>query len=120
MQTVFREELFNSLLCYLADILVYSTTVAEHPGVVFVKLQQFGSKLVPNNCSLFKTEVLYLGHQASAEGIATDPKKIEAVSNWTVPTTLKELRSFVGFTSYYRRYIPRFMQVATPLHHSCL
>ena len=84
MQTVFREEIFNSLLCYLDDILVYSTTIAEHLErleVVFVKLQKFGLKLAPNKCSLFKTEVLYLGHQVSAEGIATDPKKIEAVSN---------------------------------------
>ena len=119
MQTVFREELFNSLLCYLDDILVYSTTIAEHLErleVVFVKLQKFGLKLAPNKCSLFKTEVLYLGHQVSAEGIATDPKKIEAVSNWAVPTTLKELRTFVGFASYYRRYVPQFTQVATPLH----
>ena len=60
--------------------------------------------------------MLYLGHQVSAEGIATDPNKIEAVVNWPVPTTLKELRSFVGFASYYRRYAPRFTQIATPLH----
>ena len=83
---------------------------------MIVKLQQFGLKLAPKKCSLFKTEVLHLGHQVSADGIATDPKKIQAVVNWTVPTTLKELRSFVGFVSYYRRYVPRFTRVATPLH----
>ena len=67
-------------------------------------------------CSFFRDEVNYLGHRVSAEGFATDPSKITDVTNWSTPSTLKELRSFLGFASYYRRYVSRFTQIASPLH----
>ncbi len=57
-----------------------------------------------------------LGHLVSAEGIATDPNKISAVKQWPVPTTLKALRSFLGFSGYYRRFVPGFSKIAGPLH----
>ena len=57
-----------------------------------------------------------MGHRISEAGIGTDPAKIEAVTNWPRPTTLKELRSYLGFCSYYRRYVPHFTQRAKPLH----
>lgn len=58
----------------------------------------------------------FLGHQISARGIDTDPEKISAVKSWPVPNTVKELRSFLGFCSYYRRFIEGFSQIAGPLH----
>ena len=58
----------------------------------------------------------FLGHQVSAEGVGTDSSKVSAVKNWKVPTTVKELQSFIGFCSYYRRFIKGFSQVAGPLH----
>ena len=120
MQTVFREELLSVLLCYLDDILVYSRTIVEHIerlDIVFAKLLQYGLKLEPRKCAFFKRHVIYLGHHVSAEGIATDPKKVDAVVNWPVPRTLKELRSSIGFASYYRRYVARFAQLASSLWH---
>lgn len=105
------------LLCYLDDILVFSKHISEHIrrlNVVFEKLAEYGLK--KKKCSFFRDEVSYLGHRISPEGIATDPSKIADVTNWPTPSTLKEVRSFLGFASYYRRYVPRFTHMASPLH----
>ena len=52
----------------------------------------------------------------SASGIGTDPEKISDVREWPIPTKLRELRSFIGFTSYYRRYVAGYSTIAKPLH----
>ena len=119
MQTVFRDELFTVLLCYLDDILVFSKSIEEQIerlDLVFSKLRHYGLKLQLKKCSFFKRSVIYLGHQISEQGISTDPEKINAVVNWPIPLTLKDLRSFLGFASYYRRYVRGFTQIASPLH----
>ncbi|KAI0214933.1 hypothetical protein LSAT2_033045 [Lamellibrachia satsuma] len=119
MQTAFREEMFSILLCYLDDVLVFSTTVAEQIqrlDTVFTRLAEYGLKLELKKCAFFQPEVQYLGHRVSAAGIATDPEKVAAVERWPRPDTLKQLRSFMGFASYYRRYVPRFTAIASPLN----
>ena len=65
---------------------------------------------------MFRKDVLFLGHTISAAGIATDPKKIEAVKEWPTPCTVKEVRSFLGLTSYYRKFILNYADKAKPLH----
>ena len=62
-----------------------------------------------------KTSVTYLGQVVSAEGVATDPKKIKAVEEWMTPSNLKEPRSFLGLCSYYQRFIQGFPTLAKPL-----
>ena len=57
-----------------------------------------------------------MGHVVSKEGVSTDPDKITAVTEWPQPTTVTEVRSFLGFVSYYRRFIPNFSKVAKPLN----
>ena len=119
MQMIFREELLQILLVYLDDIIVYSDTIADHLKRlerVFQKLREHGLKIEAEKCQFFQSRVKYLGHVVSAEGVATDPAKTEAVSQWPTPRTLKDLRSFLGFASYYRRFVPGFAQTAVPLH----
>src|SRR5215210_6891516 len=66
-------------------------------------------------CEFFKESVEYLGHVISAEGIATDPKKVEMVRIWPTPTTLKDVQSFLGLCNYYRRFIQDYSKIAAPL-----
>jgi hypothetical protein len=66
-------------------------------------------------CEFFKESVEYLGHIISAQGIATDPKKVETVREWPTPANLKDLQSFLGLCNYYRRFIQDYSKIATPL-----
>jgi len=58
----------------------------------------------------------FLGHVVSGEGVATDPSKIELVRDWPIPSDVKEVRSFLELASYYRRFVPTFAEIASPLH----
>ena len=61
-------------------------------------------------------KLTYLGHVVSDEGIQTNPKKVEVIWKWTIPTNAKEVCSFLGFTNYYCRFIRKYAQVAKPLY----
>lgn len=119
MERMFGDQHCRSLLLYLDDIVVFSSTVDEHLSrldLVLGRLQQEGLKAKLEKCHFFRQEVQYLGHVISAAGVSTDPKKIAAVADWPTPGTVSELRSFLGFASYYRRFVERFAQLAAPLH----
>ena len=106
-------------IIYLDDIVIFSKDPASHLErleAVFQKLEEAGLKLKPSKCELFWRKLAYLGHVISAKGVATDEGKIEAIKNWPTPTNVTEVRSFLGFTGYYHRFIPKFAQVACPLH----
>ncbi len=119
MQTTMSDLIFQIMLVYLDDILVFSKTFPEHLErlrTALTRLQETGLKVKIGKCHFLQPTVTFLGHQVSAEGIATDPNKISAVKQWPVPTTLKALRSFLGFSGYYRRFVPGFSKIAGPLH----
>ena len=98
--------------CILQDDKKY----VERLRGVFNKLVQAGLKLKPKKCEFFKSKISYLGHIVSSKGIETDPKKVEAVKNWAVPKTVTDVRSFLGFTNYYRRFIKDYAKVVKPLN----
>lgn len=107
------------LLIYLDDVVVFSPDFSSHVRhleEVFQRLHQHGLKLQPKKCRLFQREVTYLGHVISEKGVATDPAKTAAVKDWPVPQTVKQVKSFLGFAGYYRRFIPAFSKIASPLH----
>ena len=88
----------------------------ERLETVFKRLEDAGLRLKASKCHLFKHKVSYLGHVISEEGVETDPAKIKSIQDWTTPTTVTEVRSFMGLCSYYRRFIKGFAAIATPLH----
>lgn len=119
MERIFGDERFHSLLLYLDDIVVFSSDFKSHLQrleLVFERLKHHNLKLKLKKCSFFQSEVKYLGHVISAAGVSTDPEKIRAVEEWRRPRTLTELRSFLGFASYYRRFVEGFARLAAPLH----
>ena len=118
MESVLHGLIGRSCMVYLDDVLVLGNSVEEHIAnlrKVWSRLSQAGLRLKPSKCKLFQKEVKYLGYVVSSEGIATDPGKVTAIQAFPQPADLKSLRSFLGLTSYYRRFIPQFSVVAGPL-----
>ena len=113
------EELnMNWCIVYLDDIIIFSDTKEEHLKrleAVFQKLCAAGLKLKPSKCFFFREEIEYLGHVVSGKDISTNPKKIEAVSKWPTPKTVYDVRSFLGFVGYYRRFIKNFSRITKPI-----
>ena len=87
--------------------------------LVFDRIRTAGLKLKLTKCQFLKKEVKFLGHVVSSQGIKTDPEKIETVKTWPIPLDVKELQSFLGLASYYRRFISGFSIIAEPLYKLC-
>ena len=118
METVFRGLARDKCFVYLDDVLVVGQTFEEHLSnlrEVFTRLKEAGLKLKPSKCHLAKSQVTYLGYVVSRQGITADRSKVTAVQDFPTPNSVKELRSFLGLASYYRRFIPGFSKVASPL-----
>ena len=106
-------------LIYLDYVIIFSTTFEEHLDrleAVISRLKQHNLKLKPSKCDFSKAEVTYLGQVVSEEGICTDPNKLESVQKRPVPIAIKEVRSYLGFTGYYRRFIKDYAKIARPLN----
>ena len=103
---------------YLDDIMIFSETLEEHIehlSIIFDKLRLHRLKLKLTKCSFLNWETHYLGFIISEEGIKPDENKVEAIRSLPVPTCVKEVRSFIGMCSYYRRFSPNFSQIAEPI-----
>ena len=119
MNIIFGDKAFEMLIIFVDDLLIFSEDIDQHIDrmeLVFKRLSDHGLKLKPSKCHFFKETVKYLGHRVSAEGVSTDEDKIKAVREWKMPETEEELRSWLGFVGYYRRFIRNFSQIAKPLH----
>lgn len=83
---------------------------------MFERIRTANLKLNPDKCELFQTKVKFLVHIVSSEGISNDTEKVEAVKEWPIPTHIKQVRSFQGLCSYYRKFIHNFYHIARPLN----
>jgi len=118
MEKILNQLLFKICLVYLDDVIIYSDSfegMLSRLEQVFERLRSANLKLNPKKCCFFKREIRYLGHVVTREGIKTDPEKISAVRDWPIPRTKKQIRSFLGFCSYYRKFIKGFSLIAKPL-----
>ncbi|KAL4032758.1 hypothetical protein IC575_005840 [Cucumis melo] len=118
MNRVFREFLDTFVIVFIDDILIYSKTEAEHEEHLRIVLQTlWDNKLYAkfSKCEFWLKQVFFLGHVVSKVGVSVDPAKIEAVTGWTRPSTVSEVRSFLGLAGYYRRFVENFSRIATPL-----
>ena len=104
MELVLRGLRWERCLVYLDDVIVFGKTfeqALENLEEVFSRFQSANLKLKPKKCHLFRKEVNFLGHIVSGDGIRCDPSKISAVKDWETPTSVAEVRSFLGLASYY-------------------
>ena len=118
MERVLAGLQWKSLLLYLDDVIIFGSTFRQHQQRLEELLKRFRAaklKLKPSKCELLRSKVSYLGHIVGAEGVSTDPKKIEAVGRSPLPRCQTEVRTFLGFVGYYRRFVPGFATIAKPL-----
>ena len=110
---------YESCLVYLDDILVFANDVESHLRrlqEVFERLRSVNLKLKPSKCTLLQRRVEFLGYVVSNNGLSADQLKVDAVETWPVPNKVRDVRSFLGLCSYYRKFIQGFANVAAPLH----
>lgn len=119
MEKVLSGLISKTCLVYLDDIIIFGKTFSEmiaNLEQVFLRLRAANLKVNPKKCVLFTQTVKYLGHVISSKGVSTDPEKIAAVKDWPIPHSKKLIRSFLGFCSYYRKFIKGFSSLAKPLY----
>ena len=110
---------WKSCVPYLDDIIIFSSTPEEHLErlrLVFERFRAYNLKINPDNCDFFWMKLQFLGHIVSKDGLEVDPSKIEAVQKFPLPRSQPEVNSFLGFASYYRRFVPKFAEIARTLH----
>ena len=119
MEMCLGDQQYLTLLFYLDDICIFSSSIDEmldRIAMVLYRLKEFNLKIKPKKSFFFQSNVLFLGHMLSKDGILPNPKKVSKVRDWPVPKMAKEVHSFLGLASYYRRFIPKFAKWANPLH----
>ena len=105
-------------MTYLDDIIIFSQDELQHLDhleIVFSRLQEAGLKMKRSKCDFFKSEIHYLGHLISPEGISQLPNKLNSIKHMPVPNSAKEIKQFLGLTGYYRKFVPRFADISRPL-----
>ena len=115
MNSVFADLVAKGVVAvYLDDILIFTATLEEHRQVVsevLKRLQQHDLFLRPEKCEFEQKSIEYLGLIIEEGKVRMDPAKVKAVREWTVPKNLKEVRSFVGFSNFYRCFIKDFAKI---------
>ena len=108
MNRVFRRYLDKFVIVFIDDILIYSKTAGlhqKHLHAILRTLQESQLYAKFSKCEFWLDSVKFLGHVVSGDGVNVDPDKIEAVLNWSKPTSVTEGRSFLGLAGYYQRFV---------------
>ena len=119
MNKILREWLYDFVVVYIDDIMIYSTTFEEHMNhidKVLGKLHETSLMLKLKKCKWCETDIEFLGHVVGQGGLRPDPSKIEKIKDLKIPTNVKGVRSVLGLCSYYRRFIKGFSKIAKPLN----
>jgi hypothetical protein len=111
MNSVFMPELDKFMVVFIDDILIYSKNEEEHDRhlrIVLARLWEHQLYAKFSKCAFWLEEIQFLGHVLSAKGIAVDPSKVKDILEWKPPTTVHQVRSFLGLAGYYHRFILDF------------
>ncbi|KAL5546218.1 hypothetical protein UlMin_005905 [Ulmus minor] len=118
MNDVFRPYLRKFVLVFFDNILIYSPLEESHQQHLAQVLEVLHTNTLYANikkCEFGKTQVAYLGHIISEEGVAADQSKVQAMVSWPTPINLKALRGFLGLMGYYQKFVAVYAQISFPL-----
>ena len=118
MNVILGKDLWVYAIPYLDDIIIFSESLEQHKqhlDNILKKIKAAGLTLNHEKCKFFRTEIKYLGYVLSAGQIKPDPKKIAALQEFSEPTNMKELRSFLGLSNFCSQFIPRYATLISPL-----
>jgi hypothetical protein len=106
------------VVVFIDDILIYSKNEEEHAihlWIVLTRLREHQLYAKFSKCAFWLEEIQFLGHVLSAKGIAVDPNKVKDILEWKLPTTVQQVRSFLGLAGYYCRFIPNSSKIVKPI-----
>jgi hypothetical protein len=118
MNRIFHDYLEQFTIVFIDDILIYSKRSEEHEEQLRKVLERLKSEKLYaklKKCEFWLDSVSFLGHVILGKGEAVDPRKVKVVVEWTRPTSVFEIWSFLGLAGYYRRFIERFSKLSGPL-----
>jgi hypothetical protein len=118
MNSILSKYLDKFVIVFIDDILIYSRNEQEHEEHLRIVLQILREQKLYakfSKCDFYKDKIQYLGHVISKEGIVVDPEKIQAIMDWPIPKYVSDIRSFMGITGYYRKFIEGFSKIAYPI-----
>jgi hypothetical protein len=118
MNSVFMPKLDKFVVVFIDDTLIYSKNEEEHARrlrIVLTRLREHRLYTEFSKCAFWLEEIQFLGHVLFAKGIAVDPSKVKDILEWKPPTTVHQVRSFLGLAGYYRRFIPDFSKLVKPI-----
>ncbi|SOV04806.1 uncharacterized protein UDID_17198 [Ustilago sp. UG-2017a] len=118
MNNTFKDMLDRSIIIYLDDLLIYSSTLEQHQGhvsAVLAHLRQAGLYAKAEKCQFSTSQTKFLGFVVSDQGVTMDPSKTEVITNWPVPKSVHDVQVFLGFCNFYRKFIPQYSRTAYPL-----
>lgn len=118
MNAIFRPYLRHFIIVFFDDILIFSKTLEDHVGHLekafqILMKEQFFLRL--SKCSFAQTQIDYLGHVVSSQGVAPVPAKTLAIRQWPTPHSARTLRSFLGLAGFYRRFVRGYASIVASL-----
>ena len=118
MDRIFKDENRRISFIYMDDLICYSDTPEEHIrrlSILFDRMTEHGLKLKAKKCQFANDSVNYLGHTITVEGISPDRSRLQALLENPAPSSVDNIRSFLGFCGFYRNYVINFTMIAAPL-----
>lgn len=113
---------YEKALIYLDDLICFGRNLEIHNKnliAIFERLRKVNLKVNPSKCQFLKKELLYLGHVVSSKGVQPDPEKTKVIQNYPRPQSSDEVKRFVAFANYYRRFVSNFAEITIPLNKLC-